>query len=134
MAQFAPAFFTFNGKSIAATHADGSLLGPTSLYPGSTTPAAPGETILLYGTGFGPTTPAIVNGQIKSGPATTSNAVTIQVGGVNVTPSFARPSATGEYQFNVQVPASAANGEIALVATVGGVSSPAATAYITVQE
>jgi uncharacterized protein (TIGR03437 family) len=134
MAEFAPAFFTFNGTYIAATHADGSLLGPTSLYPGSTTPAAPGETILLYGTGFGPTTPAIVNGQIQSGTAMTNNAVTIEIGGVNVTPSFAGLSATGEYQFNVQVPASAANGDIAVVATVGGVSSPAATTYITVQE
>jgi uncharacterized protein (TIGR03437 family) len=134
MTEFAPAFFTFNGTYIAATHADGSLLGPTSLYPGSTTPAAPGETILLYGTGFGPTTPAIVNGQIQSGTAMTNNAVTIEIGGVNVTPSFAGLSATGEYQFNVQVPASAANGDIAVVATVGGVSSPAATTYITVQE
>jgi uncharacterized protein (TIGR03437 family) len=134
MTEFAPAFFTFNGTYIAATHADGSLLGPISLYPGSTTPAAPGETILLYGTGFGPTTPAIVNGQIQSGTAITNNAVTIQIGGVNVTPSFAGLSATGEYQFNVQVPASAANGDIAVVATVGGVSSPAVTTYITVQE
>jgi len=134
MAQFAPAFFTFNGKYIAATHADGSLLGPASLYPGSTTPAAPGETITLYGTGFGPTTPAIVNGQTQSGAAATNNAVTIQIGGASVTPSFAGLTATGEYQFNVQVPASAANGDIAVVSTVGGVSSPAATTYITVQQ
>jgi uncharacterized protein (TIGR03437 family) len=134
MAQFAPAFFTFNGKYIAATHADGSLLGPTSLYPGSTTPAAPGETITLYGTGFGPTSPPIVSGQIQSGTAATSNTVTIQIGGTTVTPSLAGLSATGEYQFNVQVPASAANGDIAVVATVGGVSSPAAATYITVQQ
>ncbi len=133
MAQFAPAFFTFDGKYIAATHADGSLLGPTSLYPDSTTPAAPGETIILYGTGFGPTSPAIVSGQIQSGTAATSNAVTIQIGGTSVTPAFAGLSATGEYQFNVQVPMSATNGDLAVVATVGGVSSPAATAYITVQ-
>jgi uncharacterized protein (TIGR03437 family) len=133
-AAFSPAFFTFNGKYIAATHADGSFLGPTSLYAGSTTPAAPGETILLYGTGFGPTTPAIVNGQVLSGAAKTNNTVTLTIGGTTVTPSFAGLTATGEYQFNVAVPASAANGDVAVVATVGGSSSPAATTYITVQK
>ena len=52
----APSFLLFGGsKYIAATHADGSLLGPASMsapgYP--FTPAAPGETIVLYATGFG---------------------------------------------------------------------------------
>lgn len=133
-APFSPAFFTFNGKYIAATHANGSLLGPTTLYPGVSTPAQPGETIILYGTGFGPTTPAVANGQILSGTAKTNNTVTVRIGGTTVAPSFAGLSATGEYQFNVQVPASAANGDIAVVATVGGVSSPATTTYITVQK
>jgi uncharacterized protein (TIGR03437 family) len=133
-AQFSPAFFTFNGKYIAATHSNGSLIGPSSLYAGSTTPAQPGETIILYGTGFGPTTPAIANGQIQSGAAKTNNAVTVRFGGTSVTPAFAGLSATGEYQFNVQVPTSAANGDIVVVASVGGVSSPAATTYITVQK
>ena len=42
-------FFVFNGGPyVAATHADGSLLGPASLYPGATTPAQPGETLVLY--------------------------------------------------------------------------------------
>ena len=44
-----PSFFVFNGGPyVAATHADGTLLGPVSLYPGATTPAKPGETIVLY--------------------------------------------------------------------------------------
>jgi uncharacterized protein (TIGR03437 family) len=133
-AQFSPAFFTFDGKYIAARHADFSLLGPTTLYQGLTAPAKPGETILLYGTGFGPTTPAITNGQILSGTPSTANAVTIRFDGTAVTPAFAGLTATGEYQFNVQVPESAANGDIAVVASVGGVSSPAATTYITVQK
>ena len=48
-----PAFFVFNGGPyIAATHASGTLLGPASLYPGATTPAKPGETIVLYANGF----------------------------------------------------------------------------------
>ena len=43
-----PSFFVFNGGPyVTATHANGSLLGPASLYPGSTTPAKPGETVVL---------------------------------------------------------------------------------------
>ena len=48
-----PAFFSV-GKYVLATHADGTLVGPADLMPGAT-PAAPNETIVLYGTGFGST-------------------------------------------------------------------------------
>ena len=52
-----PSFFVFNGGPyVAAEHAGGSFLGPTSLYAGLTTPAKPGETVVLYANGFGPTT------------------------------------------------------------------------------
>ena len=40
----------------------GADLGPTSLYPGLTTPAAPGEVVILYANGFGPISPAVVAG------------------------------------------------------------------------
>jgi len=133
MQQFTPAFFIFNNdKYIASRHADFSLLGPTSLFPGASTPAKPGEVILLFGTGFGPTSPAITNGQVLTGAPALTNAVTVQIGGVAVTPSFAGLSATGLYQINVQVPAAAPNGDVPVVATIGGVSSPA-TAFISVQ-
>src|SRR5262249_24359792 len=65
---FSPSFFLYNSdKYIVALHADYSLIGPTSLYPGATTPAKAGETILLFGNGFGPTNPAIPNGQLVTG-------------------------------------------------------------------
>ena len=58
-----PSFFVFNGGPyIAATHADGSLIGPATLYPGLSTPALPGETIVLYANGFGPTSIPVVSG------------------------------------------------------------------------
>ncbi len=66
----APAFFTIGTNSkngdiyIAATHANGSLIGPAGLITGTTTtPATGGETIALYATGFGQTSPAAPNGQ-----------------------------------------------------------------------
>ena len=43
-----PSFFAFNGGPyVAAEHASGSLIGPATLYPGATTPAKPGETVVL---------------------------------------------------------------------------------------
>src|ERR1035441_3001671 len=59
--QFAPAFFTIGGGAyVAAQHTDYSTVGAANLLPGmTTTPAKPGETILLYGTGFGPTNPPL---------------------------------------------------------------------------
>ena len=52
----APTLMLFGGGPyIAAVHANGSLVGPASMSaPGyAFTPAKPGETILLFGTGFG---------------------------------------------------------------------------------
>jgi len=136
MQQFTPAFFILNNDStgakyIAARHADGKLVGPASLFPGASTPAKPGEVICLFGTGFGPTSPAIANGQLVTGAPALANAVTVRIGGVTVTPSFAALSAAGLYQINVQIPSSTAAGDVPVVATIGGVSSP--SAFITVQ-
>ena len=48
-----PSFFIYSGTSyVAARHADQSLIGPANLYPGSSTPAKPGETVELYANGF----------------------------------------------------------------------------------
>ena len=114
--QFAPAFFTLDSTHAAAVHLDGSLVG-------TTTPANPGEIISLYGTGFGPTTPAAPTGQKVTTALPLANTVQMTIGGVAVTPSFAGLSASGLYQFNVTVPASLPNGDAAVVATIGGVSS-----------
>ena len=46
-AQFAPAFILYNSdKYIVALHSDNTLVGPTTLYPGASTPAKAGETIV----------------------------------------------------------------------------------------
>src|ERR1039457_5927546 len=58
-----PSFFILGGGPyVAATHADGSLIGPTDLFPGYSTPARPGETIALYANGFGPTNVPVTDG------------------------------------------------------------------------
>ena len=126
VARLAPAFFIFKDNNIAATHADNSILGATTLFPGASTPAKPGETITLYGSGFGLTSPAVPNGEIPTASSNLTNTVTIRIGGADVTPTFAGISArsAGLYQFNVRVPDSAADGDLPVVATLAGVSSP----------
>jgi uncharacterized protein (TIGR03437 family) len=122
---YSPEFFVINGGPyVAATHLDGSYLGPTSLYPGVTTPAAAGELVVLYGNGFGQTSPVIVNGSVsQSGTLPVLPSVTI--GGINAPVQFAGVVSPGLYQFNVTVPASAPSGDNSLVATYNGFSSQA---------
>src|SRR5580692_7685267 len=128
-----PSFFVFGGGPyIAATHANGSYIGPTSLYPGLTTPAQPGETIVMYANGFGSTSTPVVSGsQTQSG--TLSPMPVITIGGVAATVTFAGLVAPGEFQFNVIVPPSLANGDQPTVAVYNGLTTQAGT-LITVQQ
>jgi uncharacterized protein (TIGR03437 family) len=86
---------------------DGRFIAPAGLFPGVTTePAKPGDILLLFGTGFGPTTPAVVPGRVFSGaaPLADLSALQVRIGGMSVVPSFAGLSGSGLYQFNVTVP------------------------------
>ncbi|HEX3743369.1 MAG TPA: FG-GAP-like repeat-containing protein [Bryobacteraceae bacterium] len=129
-----PSFFVFGGGPyIAATHANGSYIGPTSLYPGLTTPAQPGETIVMYANGFGSTSSTVVSGsETQSGTLSPLPAITI--GGVPAKVTFAGLNVTpGEFQFNVIVPSSLGNGDQATIATYNGMTTQAGT-LITVQQ
>jgi uncharacterized protein (TIGR03437 family) len=123
----APSFFVFNGGLyVAATHFDGSLIGPPSLYPGATTPAKAGETIVLYANGFGATNVPVQRGSvIQSG--TLSPLPAVKIGGVAAIVQFAGLVAPGEFQFNVVVPSSLTPGDQSITATYGGVSTQSST-------
>ena len=131
---FSPALFMFSpqgGRYVAAVRIDGQYIGPTSLYAGLTVPAKSGDTLELYGTGFGPTSPATDFSQTFSGAPATVNTVTATIGGVPATVSFAGLVAPGEYQFNITVPA-VPSGDNLVVLKVNGLTSQA-NAYLTVQ-
>jgi uncharacterized protein (TIGR03118 family) len=131
MNAFSPAFFLLKDNlSVAALHSSGAIVGATTLYAGASTPASPGETITIFGTGFGPTNPAITNGAIVAAPQTVVTAPTVTIGGVTATVVYTGLVSAGVYQLNVIVPAGAAAGNAPIVATVGGVSS-SATAIVT---
>jgi uncharacterized protein (TIGR03437 family) len=121
--QFSPAFFTFAGSYVAAQHADYSLVGKPGLIAGVTsTPAAPGETVLIWATGFGPTNPPLPTGQLVAAPAAPANSVTFTIGGVTAPVAYSGLVGSGLYQFNVTVP-NVPNGDAAVVAQVGGVQT-----------
>jgi len=134
---FAPSFLLLDAKHVTGIilRSNGSgaygggtydILGPrgTSLgYP--TVAAKAGDSVVLFGTGFGPTSPVVLAGQAFSGAAGTTSQVSLLVNNVSVTPSYAGLSGAGLDQINLTVPAGLGTGDVPLVATVGGVQTPA---------
>ncbi len=121
-----PSFFVFDGTHLAAAHLNGTYVGPTSLVPGYTTPAKPGELVVLFGNGFGPTSMPVVSGSITQGGILSPMPI-IQIGGVTAYVLWAGLSAVGEYQFNVYVPSSLADGDQPITATYNGASTQTGT-------
>ena len=81
----APASFVVGGKRyVAGLFSDGTtFVLPNATIPGIKSRAASvGETVILYGVGFGPTTPNILAGQIVRQSKTVANALQISIGGV----------------------------------------------------
>lgn len=134
----APSFFTYlpdparDYKYLVAQHAADPAVdvGPVDLYPSApnlTMPAKPGETIMLFGTGFGPTSPQITPGIVtdKSSFYILNPTPTATLGGIPADVGFAGLTLNEAqvYQFNVTIPANAPNGDLALIVTVNGAQS-----------
>jgi len=140
----APSFFAWdpgtpdNGKYLVAQHADYTNVGKPGLFstapPTFTTPAVPGETVLLYGTGFGPTIPPIASGIETDKVYNLSPTPTATLGGIAARVSFAGliPPESQLYQFNVVIPPNASNGDLPLIVNVNGTLS--VSGLITVQK
>jgi uncharacterized protein (TIGR03437 family) len=128
---YAPALFTFNGKSVAAlTAAGGTIIANPSLFAVAR-PAKPGEFISLFGTGFGVTTPAYQAGELASSTtlARLRDPLTVILGGTALDPSdiqFAGAAPgfiSGLYQINIRIPDSAADGDLPISVQMGGNTS-----------
>jgi uncharacterized protein (TIGR03437 family) len=124
-ALLSPSVFNTQGHQwVVAQHSNLTYVGKTGLISGLTfTPAKPGETIVVYGIGFGPVNPNVSAGTI----ATASNSLTttpvFRFGQTAANLSYfgLAPSFVGLYQFNVVVPNVAA-GDMPLNVTVGSVT------------
>jgi uncharacterized protein (TIGR03437 family) len=125
MQAVAPSFLLFSTAGyVAATHSNGTLVGPTSLFPGSSTPARPGEAIVLYAVGFGlPANPLVNGSAIQSGSLPVLPVC--KVGGAAAALSFAGLISPGLYQLNLTIPAMAANGDNSVSCTYDGSTTPA---------
>ena len=124
----APAFFRFPGtKYIAATHSDNvSPIGPAGLITGvTTTPAQPGEIVVLYANGFGETNPPIPNGLFLTVPLQLVAPPTVTIGGKPAEVKFAGLTAPGLYQFNVVVPTGLPAGDAEVVIQIPGATAQA---------
>ena len=130
---YGPAFVPWPNKQPGATHADYTYAAKNGTFQVATIPAKPGETISLWGTGFGPTSPAAPAGKEPgtSAGAKLQGSLTVTLNGSIIPAVGAISQYAGDYQINITIPASLADGDYPLVATVNGVSSPTYT--LTVQ-
>ncbi len=137
VALVSPAAFVWNGKYAVATRPDFSLVGPPGLFSSvTTTPARPGDTIIIWATGFGATTPSLDPGTLTpASSVTVKDSITTTIGGLlaNFVGAAMTPGTAGLYQIAVQVPSGAQTGDQPLVMTIDGVQSPSGV-FINVQQ
>ena len=125
----APPSFAVGGKQyVGATHANGTFVSNGKIPGIAAAPAHPGETLLFYGTGFGPVTPnnVVFAGAIASSAARVNASVQFKIGGTTARVPFAGLIAglVGVYQFNVVVPSDAPTGDLTVEVSVNGDTLP----------
>jgi uncharacterized protein (TIGR03437 family) len=103
----------------------GSISGVTAV------PAKPGDVIILWATGLGPTNPVPPLGVVVPGDRTyataTLPAVTVGNSPALVYGAALAPGSVGLYQIAIQVPISLADGDWPIRAGIGGAQSPTGT-------
>ena len=108
---------------VYARHVDGSLVGPASLVPGQSTPAAPGETIAIAANGFGPTDTPIAPGDPSQSGLLPQPWPLVTIGGLPARVSFAGLAGAGIYQLNITVPTTLGPGDYEIVVSYNGATT-----------
>jgi uncharacterized protein (TIGR03437 family) len=114
-----------------AAYADGHAIaqhGVDSSYVTASSPAKPGEVLVIYLSGMGATNPAVKSGDAAPGAeplARVTSPPSVMVDGQNSNVAFAglTPGLVGLYQVNFTVPATARNGDLDLVVIQNGVTA-----------
>jgi len=102
------------------------ILGPSGIsfgYP--TVPAQEGDTIQLFGVGFGPTNPNVPAGKPFSGTAPIKSSFYLYINNIYVKPTFVGLTSAGLFQINLTVPPGLGEGEVSIQAMVGGMQTQA---------
>jgi uncharacterized protein (TIGR03437 family) len=122
----APASFKIGSNQyVVAQHSDGTYVLPVGAIAGvSSSPAKPGETIVIYGVGFGSVTPNIPAGEIATETNRLSASLQILF---EKTPAKLpyyglAPNFVGLYQFDVTVPAVPDSDLVPFTFNLGGVA------------
>jgi uncharacterized protein (TIGR03437 family) len=133
---YAPSVFLVGGKQyVGAQHQDGTWVMPAGAVAGFTSsPARAGETITLYGVGYGQVNPQPTNGQPAQGQTSLTTALTMFFGPAQGTLTYQglAPNYIGLYQFNVTVP-NVMSGNLVPLTFVLGSTNSTQTLYTAVQ-
>jgi uncharacterized protein (TIGR03437 family) len=132
----APASFKVGTRQyVAAIHAStGAYVSSGNIPNIPAAPAVSGETLIFYGTGFGPISNAPVAGVIASGQSTLASPFTMTIGGAPATVNYdgLAPGLVGVYQFNTVVPSGISSGDVQLSTTLNGFF-PLQTLYLSIK-
>jgi uncharacterized protein (TIGR03437 family) len=127
---FYAAVATDGRNPIAATDAvSGAGIGDPARLGAGFAMAHPGQTITIYATGMGLTTPPFLAGQLPPGGAQVSNII-VSIDGLAISASAVQyagvaPQNAGLYQLNLVLPAFLTSGDHSITMTVAGFRSPA---------
>lgn len=121
----APASFKVGSKQyVYAAKANGSVVSGGNIPGIASNPARQGETVVMFGTGFGAVSPFSTPyaGQIASTAATLGFPVSVKLGGLNATVAYQglAPGFVGLYQFNIVIPIGLASGDALMEVTQSG--------------
>ena len=115
-----PSILDFSSGAVVAQHLDGSLIGDSS-------PAAPGESVVIYSSGLGLTDLPVASGAASPSdpPARVADPPVLTLDGNTVSVLFAglTPGFVGLYQVNFQVPPEMTSGNHELLLTQSGTAS-----------
>jgi uncharacterized protein (TIGR03437 family) len=134
---YAPPQLVIGGNQyIGALMLDGkTFVGPPGAFPGITSARAhPGQTITLYGVGFGAVNPPTLAGQVSPQSSEVYSFPVISIEGVQVQETYKglAPGSVGLYQFNIVVPAVASSDAAPVTLTINGTPGTQ-TLYTSVQ-
>src|ERR1019366_8835043 len=123
----APSSFSIGGKQyVVALFSDGAtfVLPPGAIAGVPSRRAKAGDSITLYGVGFGSVTPNIPAGQVVQQTNTLVAQLHVLFGQTEATVGYdgLAPNVVGLYQFNVVVPNVAASDTVPLTFTLAGVA------------
>jgi uncharacterized protein (TIGR03437 family) len=134
----APAQFKVGGKQfVYASKGNSGTVVSNGTLPGvAAAPAEPGETLVMFGTGFGDMSPfnIPIAGQAPTALGRLQYPVTVRIGGIDAQVLFGGvvPPFVGLYQFNVVVPPDAPAGDLTLEVIQNG-QPVAQTLYLPVR-